>query len=270
GRKTLTFLNINKQYQYAPQFEKSLNFIEGWFFVRDYNRDGLDDFFIENFGNISVYKNISKGNTLKFKMQNEILTDTTDLLPGLKANIYADQSAVPAFEDIDKDGDIDIIAQNILSKSFDLYINVQVEGHLPKDSMALIWVDDSWGGSLIDSIFSNIYNNREESNICLFDEDGDEDLDLLVSTDGKNAPFILYNLRKDLNLNVDSFNSYTPHFPLNDTSLMYNPSIAYFDLDLDGIKDLVISSIRRYSMVEQQAILLLNKKNGKFNLSSAN
>ncbi|MBI3234881.1 MAG: hypothetical protein HYZ42_12755 [Bacteroidetes bacterium] len=102
-RKILTFIDTSKTnhgYMYDPKYEAYINFISSWFLVRDYDRDGRDDFFVGANGNVSLYRNVSKGPIPEFVLQYEILTDTTDIIPGLKSNIYVDQVNIPAFEDL--------------------------------------------------------------------------------------------------------------------------------------------------------------------------
>ncbi len=262
GNKSLTYLDTGTTthaYIYAPAYEPYFNFITSWFLVRDFNRDGKDDFFVGNSGNVDVYKNISSGNKPLFKLVYSTLTDTELInisIPDLKSNIYVDQGGLPSFEDMDGDGDIDVMSLNILSTYIDYYQNMQVEAKLPKDSMALVRVDPCWGSMGI-SFFNNNAdlgiscekNYRHSSahfgsTFCVFDEDGDGDVDMLHGDVGYSNLTLFKNGKKQYNWKWDTIISTDTLFPSYNKPVNTStwPAAAYFDIDKDGIKDLYFCS----------------------------
>src|SRR5687767_15021182 len=71
--------------------------------------DGKEDIFTGGYGGIMVYKNTTTSSSpLSFSIITTLLLDKDGL------NIYTSNVAIPAISDIDKDGDIDILAFGIL------------------------------------------------------------------------------------------------------------------------------------------------------------
>lgn len=256
--KAYTFVDTGSfgaDYVYAPEFEKTFSFINSWFLVRDYNKDGKEDVFCGNNGNIDIYKNISMPGSLKFIRSYITLTDTelvNPSIPDLRSNIYVDSYGLPVIDDIDGDGDLDILSLNILSTYFDFYKNVQVEAGLPKDSMAPLRWKACWGSMGV-SFFKNdadlglsceyIFRHSAAhfgSTICILDEDGDGDMDLLHGDVGYNTLALFKNGRKEFNYFADTIIATDTAFPSYNTPADMStwPAAAYIDLDKDGRRDL--------------------------------
>lgn len=256
-----TFLDTgvnSPDYIYAPEFEAAFPFISSWFLVRDFNRDGKDDIFCGNNGNMDVYRNISSGK-IAFSLYYKTLTDTemvTPSIPDLRSNIYVDSYGLPVVDDIDGDGDLDILSLNILSTYFDYYKNVQVESGLPADSIAPVRWKSCWGSMGVSFTRNDadlglnceyIFRHSAAhfgSTICLFDEDGDGDMDLLHGDVGFNSLALFKNGKQDFKYMSDTIVSTDTIFPSYNTPVEMNtwPSAAYIDLNKDGKRDLYVGA----------------------------
>jgi hypothetical protein len=94
--------------------------MDRWSLIRDYNKDGLPDIFTGCIAGIKVYRGSMSGGHYNFTM-----VDSPMVYPdgAFTVNIYCANDDLPAIEDMDKDGDLDILvfsiwsANGVLSKS---------------------------------------------------------------------------------------------------------------------------------------------------------
>lgn len=112
SNRILTFINNNipntVSYTYAPQYEKYFPRMNDWAITYDYDCDGYNDIFTSGNGGIAVYQN--KGLfPLQFNFITNQINSTYNLGFPFVTNIYANSISVPAFVDVDNDGDMDII-----------------------------------------------------------------------------------------------------------------------------------------------------------------
>ncbi|UTW68059.1 T9SS type A sorting domain-containing protein [bacterium SCSIO 12643] len=124
-------------YTYAPEyadfFPKDL---KQFILLRDYNNDGKEDIFTFNGGaGLRVYKNVSDS-VMKF----EQVTDY--LRAGANGAVYITYVDYPCIEDIDNDGDLDILAFNQFGIKLIFYENIT-----PANQDTLIFRTDGscWG-----------------------------------------------------------------------------------------------------------------------------
>lgn len=131
-------------YHYAPEYAKFFpSDVNDWLLIRDFNNDGKGDLFtnnttINNNGNgIKVYKNISDS-ILKF----ELITDHLPAWYGSNpSTVFVRAADIPAIEDIDNDGDLDIVAQAQIALSYQYYENRTTS----PDSFDLHYNEQCWG-----------------------------------------------------------------------------------------------------------------------------
>lgn len=136
GHKVTTYINkgtantvdyIDSSFKYASKFPH----LEDWALVRDYNCDGKPDIFTYaiTVGGVKVWKNTSTPGNLSFKQQyNYLLSDytpsvTTDPL----SNLYITRVDIPTIDDIDGDGDLDILTFDYSSIGVEFHINKSKE-----------------------------------------------------------------------------------------------------------------------------------------------
>jgi hypothetical protein len=116
---------------------------EGWFILKDYNCDGIEDFFTySGDGSLVVYKGFYSDNKLNFVLQQRgfyFQGFTGDV------NVYNTYVDKPAIVDLNHDGDLDILTFNVSGNRIIYYENQQKELSLPCDSLYFKIGDNCWG-----------------------------------------------------------------------------------------------------------------------------
>jgi hypothetical protein len=250
-----TFLAENSEYIYHPEYSIFFPNINNWVLFKDYNKDGLTDIFTHASGGINVYQNISgKSGIPIWKLVKSPL-----LSKGFSGmiNIQINPTDLPSIEDIDGDGDLDLICYNFFNGSqIEYHLNQSVDLYGHKDSLNFKRVDDCWGGA--EEISCGKYNfglqcatelrksNKRlqhvaASTLLAIDLDGDNDMDLLGSKEECNNIALLQNYGNRLAAN---FNKVDTTYPDNikRSRFPYGASFFYEDMDFDQVKDLIIST----------------------------
>jgi len=138
GNKISTYINkgipntvsyVDSSFKYAWRFPH----LEGWAVLRDYNCDGKPDIFTYPMigGGIKVYKNISTPST---GLQFVLVTPPINGVPTIQSNygasttnLYVSVVDIPSIEDIDGDGDLDVVTMGSNLVTFDFHINQSKE-----------------------------------------------------------------------------------------------------------------------------------------------
>lgn len=112
-----TILNEDT-YHYAPEYNSYFpQNIENFVVFRDYNNDGKTDLFAHTPGGIQLFTNISD-NTLRFELTTSLLQTKNN------GQVYVVSVDYPGVDDIDGDGDLDILSLSQLSPFIRYYKNV--------------------------------------------------------------------------------------------------------------------------------------------------
>jgi hypothetical protein len=109
--KPLTFLSDGTKYTYTPEFEHLFpEGLKNWVLLRDYNCDGKADLFTSSIFGMSLYENVSSpGGQLEWSLVHE--TIFTEGASG-QVNLQVSGLDLPGIQDVDGDGDLDILAFN--------------------------------------------------------------------------------------------------------------------------------------------------------------
>lgn len=283
NNKVSTFLNNGSTgadcWEYAPQYEASFPKLNGWAFLYDYNVDGKPDLFTIGSHNngIAQYINDSPLNGLHFT-----LVDTT-ILSHLQggtqlSNIIASSLLMPAFNDVDNDGDMDIVGQQFLCVgAFAYYRNMSMEDHGVPDVLDdYVMERDPWGkfalrAGLYTNVAVNYFNincqlyapphagnwydqsaaapmDDTYANIFTIDIDGDGDKDALIGDSQTHNSLLVVNGGTSTDALMTTQDTLFPSYdtPASLTNFVMH---SYVDVDNDGKRDLVFSNCEQENKV---------------------
>jgi hypothetical protein len=278
GNKVLTFLYDvpSQQYMYKPEYESKFPPLDSWALLRDYNCDGKKDIFGYVFGGIGVWKNTSSNGELSFEYVSVpyVYTLRPSMPNPLLSNLFVSRVDLPDINDIDGDGDLDVLTFSIIGETLEYHRNMSVENGFGCDSLVFELKNDCWGHFLETGTGTNecilfdtctsfitapqLGQHDTESFIFLSDENraarhsgsstlsldlnGDGVRDVLLGDVSFNNVVALYNDNKGVNQNT-SMVSQEVDFPNNtiQASIHTFPACYYEDIDKDGKKDLIVS-----------------------------
>ena len=272
NNRVLTFINNGTSgtncWEYAPQYADMFPAIKGWAFLYDYNCDNKPDLFCENAWNngISQYRNDSQTGNIIFTLVDTSVKYTN--VGPTPVNILASGNLVPDFNDIDGDGDMDIVGQQFqcvggfayfknmsmehygVCDSLDDYVlaqNVFGEFALRTGGFKNVIVG-SWNVTCF--LFSPINGNyfpyevarRDDTyaNIKTIDIDGDGDQDMLIGDSQTDNSLLVINGGSNTHAQMTSQDTLFPSYnvPVRIHSFATH---AYIDGDNDGKRDLLVS-----------------------------
>jgi hypothetical protein len=232
-------------YVHAPEYEPMFPAASSWLLLVDYNMDGKKDIFTYSYLGTTVYKNISTGSGIAWKLVAQ------PLLTQFSSNtsqIYTNVTDLPAIVDVDSDGDYDILAYNFFNGSnIEIHKNLSRETFGNSDSLMFKDVDQCWGG-----ISENYCNYTFGSNcpvfrmaqgqhvgasiLTMFDADGDGDKEVFTGKENCTSLFELPNKGSSSSPLFNSYNTFPSSKPITFEGI---PGIYLEDLDFDGKKDLI-------------------------------
>ncbi len=253
------FLYSSNGYVYAPEYNSLFpQNLEGWVRTYDYDNDGDKDLFSYIQGSIRVDRNESTIATgLSFT---NVTMQLNCHYAGTFPNLFVTRIDIPAFTDIDNDGDMDILAFSINGSWIDLDKNLSMDSLGNNNQFLLYNVPGCWGYFYKESSFNKavlpvntscallpahpfrMQNNFDSgSAIWLEDLDGDGDKDFLCGDKvGRNL------LKVENCGNTDSAYACSQDtlYPSNTIpASMRDIAAPYlFDFDKDGDKDLLVAN----------------------------
>lgn len=168
GNKVVTFLNDGTPGQPSYTFTREFNevwpfpILEEWVLLRDYNCDGKEDIFTYTSAGFGVYKNTSDASGLSFVLVDDLVG--SNYVPTESPNLYISQVDIPGIEDIDGDGDLDVLTFSIFGNFVEYHKNLSMELYGTCDSLKYLLRNRCWG------YFSENLNNNSVNldNVCQF------------------------------------------------------------------------------------------------------
>lgn len=229
GAKALTFLNngipgqVGYTLTHAYDNVDPLPRLQEWVVLRDYDLDGKDDIFSYVTGGFAVWRNTSDGEELSFEQVDTLVR--SNYVP-TDANLYVTQVDVPGIEDIDGDGDLDVITFSIFGNYEEYHKNLSMEMYGTADSLVFETANRCWG------FFSENVNNNTVTlnNPCQFNV---PDPELPLHPDKGEAPV---NTKRHGDDDDDADDTDGERAHVGSTSLP-------IDLDGDGDKDLLLGDV---------------------------
>lgn len=230
----------------------------------DYDNDGRKDLFTYSIGGLKVYRNVGDiVNGLQWELYQPVVNS---LYPLGVSPLGVSSSDIPAIEDIDGDGDIDVLTFNMLGNRVEYHQNQSMDLYGIPDSLIFELKNECWGkftehdqnNSIVlndpnaPCVGGNIPNPEGEggqeaiakmhigSSLLAIDIDNSGVMDLLIG----DASYSSFNLVTNGGtvVNTDSpMISVEYNFPSNSTPIKITlfPAAYFLDVDFDGIKDLI-------------------------------
>lgn len=251
-----TFINTGSEgesaYAYDPAYRIFFPQMRNWMLLRDYNCDGKEDIFTSVPAGIAVYRNDSEGSDIKF-------TKLTALLIGEGLNgpgpVYVSPPDIPAIEDIDGDGDLDILSFNIVGSTVEYHKNLSIELYGNCNEPEFELKNTCWGYFIEDNNNNNVTlfdtcdvnvpdpeksEKHPGSSLLAIDLSGNGVKDLLIGDINYSSLIKLTNGGTTTNASMTEFSD---NFPPNTTAvnLTMFPASYFLDADNDSLKDLIVA-----------------------------
>lgn len=259
ANKVMTFLNSDKRYVSAPEYEDLFPELSNWLLLRDYNCDGRKDIFTGDVLGIRVYVNIAADGELPAWEQYLFTTG----FPGpkssviqtqgfeYKVNLQLQNDDLPSISDIDGDGDLDILNVQYGGYSVEFHQNLSVENYGHCDSLDFKRITRTWG-NFRDCECGQFAFNGEAcppgtggrtkhaggKSLLALDLNADQQMDILFSEAECNHLFALMNQGTSTSPQMDRSLVYPQSNPVNFVTF---PAAFFEDVDFDGKKDLITS-----------------------------
>jgi hypothetical protein len=293
GDRMSTFINdgVDNEvsYTYDPYylqfFPRGLN---NWVLMRDYNCDGKMDIMSYNSAGIKAYKNVS---TTQLSFVLDTISIQTNYNPdgaGSFSPLYVGTTDLPAIDDIDGDGDLDILTFSILGAYVEYHKNLSVENTGSCGSFDYELSNKCWGFfhenntnngvTLYDTCDWNISNPQKlsggnkhsGSTLLTLDVDANNSKDLVLGDVSFNNFVLLTNGDASPMLNKSSMTAFDSLFPQNNGStipvdISYFPAGFYLDVNNDSIKDLIASPNCLYGCKNDNNVWYYNNANADNN-----
>ncbi|MFM2207797.1 MAG: hypothetical protein RL213_1772 [Bacteroidota bacterium] len=255
-------------WKYAPRFESAFPPVNRWLLAYDYNCDGKEDLFTispQYPSCIACYRNdYTSATGLRFTLVAPVIYETfsTTSFP-----VFASGVLIPAFDDIDSDGDMDILGYNSIPDGrVILHKNESMELFGTCDSLRFNYANACWGNfafqvgganevgcfncpcrvsgylNNVSPVFDTGEARRDDTVTSIFalDVDGNGAKDLLVGDISALTTLMVHNGGTSA---VALMDSQDVNYPSNDIPAIINGFHyhAFVDVDNDGRKDLIVS-----------------------------
>ena len=255
GFRLLPFLNetINGDtlYRYHPEYVPYFPFsqTEGSFFLlRDFNCDGKKDIFYSDGLFITVYENTSSNGVLSFSVANNGLQlETLYQSTSTPSKLYVSRADLPDINDVDGDGDIDILTFGNGGTRLEFHENIS-----SNCGLEFVQSDACWGYFEESGFYRSVTKGaclggnkttasmHAGSGLLTWDLNNNQLPDLLLSNVSYNNLSALTNTG---NLDSAYFSAQdTMYPPQNPVDLYIFPVPYRADATLDGVPDLLLSS----------------------------
>lgn len=251
--KVITFLNQNNQYIYSPDYESYFPVeVDQWLLLRDFNCDGKKDIFTSDpFGMVAFINTTQPGKQISWRPYNPDLSNKPRpiLTLGFSGNINLKLNAddVPAIDDVDGDGDFDILNFYFVGQGVEWHKNVSTRC----DTLQLERITREWGdfqecncgkvsfdGGVTCVIPSGRTQHTIGRSLLSLDFNNDGVRDLFYTEQECANLYLLSNQGTPTNAKMTSFSIFQSGPPL---SIPFFPTPYYEDIDFDGVPDLIIS-----------------------------
>lgn len=229
SRQLQVFQKKGQDFELLPEFSYFFpEDISGYFILADFNRDGKKDLFTSTALGIKAYLNTSQGANISWALaQNFLKLDAAN-------NIPANNLDIPLLQDLDGDGDLDLVIFNFAQGDFlEFYKNTSVERKGIPDIDGFAFPETFWGnftfcgceginfgtrcdGRPINFRLNNPENNRIQHagghSILYQDFSGDGIFDLVIGRDECSVLYYLENKGTNFSPQFNTFSNTLPNY----------------------------------------------------------
>ena len=254
GDRIVPMIRKANGWDYDPAPADNFPLLKSWVLAVDYDGDGRKDLFSSRGNGIVVYRNTS-GTNLAFT-EMTIGTTLQTNYGGSDVNLYVLARDLPALEDLDGDGDIDVLTF-VTSTQVEFHRNLSMETYGHRDSLIFELADGCWG-NFNESSSSNTIDlgvtcktnstggitagvqQHSGSTLLALDLDADQDRELII---GDFQSDWLTQLTNGGSLAAANMTAQDPLFPSYSTTVMVSsfPGAYFVDVNDDGDRDLLVS-----------------------------
>ncbi len=268
----LTLENVDNSVRFVQNLALAATFPEevyDWMLLRDFDCDGDADLFYGSMGSLHVFENTGGLSFPEFTFFSSALLTTIEYKTSTEtAPVYCASTDFPAIQDIDNDGDLDILSFAVGGGYIEYHKNLSVEktGNCGLD----MYIKNFCWGYMEEGLSDNTFalgqkcdfqlKNPEKSggghagsSVFLLDVDNNGRKDALVGDIGFNN-LVAVKMGKSTP-GGDSALSSIPNFPENNpVNISSFPGAFEADFNLDGKQDLLIApgnpnGINNYSSI---------------------
>lgn len=267
GHFLMGFVWEGDSWRYDPTLVSHFPQVREWVIFKDYNGDGVSDLFTfsdaPGISSVAVYQGYFMADLLHFKRV--AFPNSYDLLEyarntGKNQLLYVTNIDIPAIDDLDCDGDLDVATFNAAGGLLELFVNLSVESGFGRDTLLFRLADPCWGGIYETGATEQIdlsaapgtcaYENltapeglefrHTGSALNTLDMNDDGLKELLISDVSFNNLSLLYNAGT---CEQAWFDQQEVFFPGGDipVRLPTFPAAFVLDADQDGLTDLVVA-----------------------------
>ncbi len=282
--QVLTYLNQNTQYVYAPAYESLFpSYINQWLLLRDINCDGKKDIFTgDPFGLVAFINTTQPGQPLSWRPFNKDAGNNPKPISTVgfsgNINLKINPDDVAAIDDIDGDGDLDILNMRFVNPStLEWHRNMSKENTGRCDSMQFTRATQNWGGfeectcgkislpagkTCSELLSGGRSQHTGGKALIAIDFNNDGVKDLLFTEESCSNLYLLNNTGTIQTPLITSFTAFPNSAPL---VIPFYPAPFYEDVTFDGLPDLLVTanvSTRSSQVIDFQRSLTLYRNSG--------
>ena len=248
-------------YRFAPEYRSRFpKGLHDWVLLKDFNCDGKEDIFTYSYsGGMTVYRNdYSVSGGLSFSLAYTLVNSKYGTVT---ANLYVASVNLPALNDIDGDGDLDVLTFSLAGNFVEYHKNKGKELFNRCDTLIYQMEPACYGNFGLSGLSNSAILNagcrmnanpeppvfapnsvQLHSGSCMIslDIDGDADHDLINGDILGNNLLMLTNGGDPIIANMTAQDTAFPSYDVSVNMITF-PSPYYMDVDNDGNKDLVVA-----------------------------
>jgi len=258
-------------YHFAQEYVRDFPPVRSWAMMRDYNCDGIMDLFAHSRipAGITVYRGYYENDQIQFSLVEDFLEFPT--ANNFLVNIYVSSEDFPAIDDIDGDGDLDILTFGLNGGWVSYFENQSQDTGNGCDALTFELVDDCWGRFYESGVTNSLELSPDPdscvgrdtyigqpgkglhvgSTLLTLDMDADGDKEIALGDISFTQVVMGYN---GGTADTAWITSQDPSFPSDNVpiDIPVFPATFYLDVNNDGVKDLLASSNRKNSAINYQ------------------